>query len=142
MWIASLSIKSGLSLRSMLTKVKDTLAQVQGGVSSPMQLWRDLHWGDTEEARDKNERAPGCLSEGDTGEVSPCRTCVGEPPSNQMGGDNSDRPSQDLQRTDAQGGNPHQAEPPLPQQGWWAGAAWMLDGRLEEGNPATSGDTP
>ena len=78
----------------------------------------------------------------DTGEVSPCRTCVGEPPSNQMGGDNSDRPSQDLQRTDAQGGNPHQAEPPLPQQGWWAGAAWMLDGRLEEGNPATSGDTP
>ena len=107
-----------------------------------MQLWRDLHWGDTEEARDKNERAPGCLSEGDTGEVSPCRTCVGEPPSNQMGGDNSDRPSQDLQRTDAQGGNPHQAEPPLPQQGWWAGAAWMLDGRLEEGNPATSSDTP
>ena len=82
------------------------------------------------------------LSEGDTGEVSPCRTCVGEPPSNQMGGDNSDRPSQDLQGTDAQGGNPHQAEPPLPQQGWWAGAAWMLDGRLEEGNPATSGDTP
>ena len=60
----------------------------------------------------------------------------------QMGGDNSDRPSQDLQRTDAQGGNPHQAEPPLPQQGWWAGAAWMLDGRLEEGNPATSSDTP
>ena len=52
------------------------------------------------------------------------------------------RPSQDLQRTDAQGGNPHQAEPPLPQQGWWAGAAWMLDGRLEEGNPATSSDTP
>ena len=48
----------------------------------------------------------------------------------------------DPQRTDAQGGNPHQAEPPLPQQGWWAEAAWMLDGRLEEGNPATSGDTP
>ena len=51
---------------------------------------RDLHWGDTEEARDENEGAPGCLSEGDTGEVSPCRTCVGEPPSNQMGGGNSD----------------------------------------------------
>ena len=55
-----------------------------------MQLWRDLHWGDTEAARDKIEGAPGCLSEGDTGEVSPCRTRVGEPPSNQMGGGNSD----------------------------------------------------
>ena len=64
--------------------------EVQGGVPSPMQLWQDLHWGDTEEARDENEGAPGCLSEGDTGEVSPCRTCVEEPPSNQMGGGNSD----------------------------------------------------
>ena len=45
-------------------------------------------------------------------------------------------------KADAQGGNPHQAEPPLPQQGWWAGATWMLDGCLEEGNPATSGDAP
>ena len=63
---------------------------IQGGVPSPMQLWRDLHWGDTEEARDENEGALGCLSEGDTGEVSPCRTCVGEPPSNQMGGGNGD----------------------------------------------------
>ena len=70
----------------MLTKVKDTLALEKRS----MQLWQDLHWGDTEEARDENEGAPGCLSEGDTGEVSPCRTCVGEPPSNQMGGDNSD----------------------------------------------------
>ena len=55
-----------------------------------MQLWRDLHWGDTEETRDENEGAPGCVSEGDTREVSPCRTCVGEPPSNQMGGGNGD----------------------------------------------------
>ena len=64
--------------------------EIQGGVPSPMQLWRDLHWVDTEEARDKNEGALRCLSEGDTGEVSPCRTCVGEPPSNQMGGGNGD----------------------------------------------------
>ena len=71
-----------------------------------------------------------------------CALYAFESPSNQMGGDNSDRPSQDPQRTDAQGGNPHQAELRLPQQGWWAGAAWMLDGRLEKGNPATSGDTP
>ena len=131
--------RSGLSLRSMLTKVKDTLVLEK---KSKVVYQVPCSCDETYIGETLRRLETGCLSEGDTGEVSPCRTCVGEPPSNQMGGDNSDRPSQDPQRTDAQGGNPHQAEPPLTQQGWWAGAAWMLDGRLEEGSPATSGDTP
>ena len=34
-----------------------------------------------------------------------------------------------LQRPE--GGNTHPAATPPSQQGWWAGAAWMLGGRLE-----------
>ena len=44
--------RSGRSLGSMLTKVKDALTMgeaVQGGVSGFLQLWRGLHWGDSEE---------------------------------------------------------------------------------------------
>ena len=42
-----------------------------------MQLWQEVHWGDSEEARDEDEGAPGCVPEGSTGEVGPCRTCMG-----------------------------------------------------------------
>ena len=67
----------------MLTKVKGALTNgeaVQGGVSGPLQLWQDSHWGDSEETRNQNEGAPGCLSVGGTGEVGACRACMGEPP--------------------------------------------------------------
>ena len=54
-----------------------------------MQLWQGLHWGDSEKTQNQNEGAPGCLSEGGTGEVSACRPCMGELPPNQVGGDHS-----------------------------------------------------
>ena len=41
------------------------------------------------ETQNQNEGAPGCLSEGGTGEVSICRACVGELQSDQVGGDHS-----------------------------------------------------
>ena len=53
--------------------------EVQGGVPNPLQLWQEVHWGDSEETRDEDEGAPGCVLEGSTGEVSPRRTCMGEP---------------------------------------------------------------
>ena len=50
---------------------------------------------------------------------------------NQVGGGHGNRPSQDQQGAAAEGGNTHPAATPPSQQGWWAGAAWMLGGRLE-----------
>ena len=46
-----------------------------------------LCWGDSEETWNQNEGAPGSLTEEDTGEVSTCRACMGEPSPNQVGGD-------------------------------------------------------
>ena len=60
---------------------------VQGGVSGPLQLWQGLHWGDCVETQNENEGAPGCLSEGGTGEVGVCRACMGKPQPDQVGGD-------------------------------------------------------
>ena len=77
----------------MLTKVKDRCPvngeDVLGGVSGLLQLWQGSCWGDSEETLNRNEGAPGCLSEGGTGEVSACRAYMGEPSPNQVGGDHS-----------------------------------------------------
>ena len=64
--------------------------EVQGGIPNPLQLWQEVHWGDSEEARDEDEGGPGCMPEGGTGEVGPCRACIGEPPPNQVGGGHGD----------------------------------------------------
>ena len=75
--------KSGRTLRSMLTKVKDTLplGKQSNVVSYPLQLRPGLHRGDQTETGDKAEGTLGCLREGDDGEVSCSGTCVGESPS-------------------------------------------------------------
>ena len=55
---------------------------------------------------DKTEGTPGCLREGDDGEVSYSGACVGESPSDRLGGDHSAGP---WQRTGAvaEGGPAH-----------------------------------
>ena len=76
--------KSGRTLRSVFTKAKDTLPlgkQSNAGISYPLQLRPGLHWGDQMETGDKTEGTPGCLQEGDDGEVSCSGACVGESPS-------------------------------------------------------------
>ena len=65
----------------------------------PLQLRPGLHWGDQTETRDETEGTPRCLREGD-GEVSRSEACMGESPSNRLGGDHSAGP---WQRTRAVG---------------------------------------
>ena len=50
---------------------------IQGCVPDPLQLWKGLHWGDNQEARDKDEGAPGCLLQGNGGEVGRGGTRLG-----------------------------------------------------------------
>ena len=70
----------------------------QGGVSHPMQLWRGLHWRDSEKTGGQSEGAQGCMSEGSTGKVSIGRACMDRSPSNHMEGSLRDWPGQDGQR--------------------------------------------
>ena len=78
--------KSGRTLHSMLTKVKDTLT-IQCGISYPLQLRPSLHQRDQTEAGDETEGTPACLREGEDGEISCSGACVGEPPLDPLGGD-------------------------------------------------------
>ena len=83
-----------------------------------------------------------CLREGDNGEVSYSRACVGESPSNQLGGDHSAGPRQ---RTGivAEGGpaHPDATLRGALQPGWRTGSPWLLDhcdeeaGREEQSSP-------
>ena len=57
--------KSGWTLRSMLTKVKNTLPLgKQSNVvyrTYPLQLWPGLNWRDQTEIGDKTKKTLGCL---------------------------------------------------------------------------------
>ena len=66
----SLRCRLGWTLRSMLTKVKDTLPlgkQSNVVISYPLQLWPSLHRRDQTETGDEAEGTPRCLREGDDG---------------------------------------------------------------------------
>ena len=65
------------------------LETIQCGISYPLQLRPGLYRGDQTETGDKAEGTPGCLREGNDGEVSCSGTCVGESPSDRLGGDHS-----------------------------------------------------
>ena len=94
------------------------------------------------ETRDKTEGTPRCLQEGYDGEVSCSRACVGESPSNQLGGDHSAGP---WQRTEAvgEGGPTHPVDTlrGALQPGWRTASPWLLDhcdeeaGREEQSSP-------
>ena len=110
------------------------------------------------ETGDKAEGTPGCLREGDDGEVSCSGTRVGESPSNRLGGDHSTGPRQ---RTGivAEGGTAHPDDTlgGALQLGWrtgsidnipyrvgyiiYAGSPWLLNrcdeeaGREEHSSP-------
>ena len=133
--------KSGRTLCSMLTKVKDTLSL---GKQSNV-VYRipcscsQVYIG---EAGEETEGTPGCLREGDDGEVSCSRACVGESPSDRLGGDHSPGP---WQRTGAVGeGGPAHPDDTLRealQPRWRTGSPWLLDrcdeeaGREEQSSP-------
>ena len=64
------------------------------GLSHPLQLWPGLHRRDQTETGDETEGTPRCLPEGDDGEVSCSRACMGESPPYPLGGDHSSGPWQ------------------------------------------------
>ena len=94
------------------------------------------------ETGDKAEGTPGCLREGDDGEVSCSGRCVGESPSDRLGGDHSTGP---WQRTGivAEGGPAHPDDTlrGALQPGWRTGSPWLLHccdekaGREEQSSP-------
>ena len=87
--------KSGWTLRSMLTKVKDTLPPtIQCGILYPLQLRPSLHRRDQTETGDETEGTPRCRRERDDGEVSCNRACVEAPPPDPLGGDHRTGPWQ------------------------------------------------
>ena len=80
--------KSGRTLRSMLTKVKDTLPLgKQSNVVYRIPV-------DQTETGNETEGTPRCLREEGDGEVSCSGTCVVELPSDRLGGDHSAGPWQ------------------------------------------------
>ena len=94
------------------------------------------------ETGDETEGTPRCLREGDDGEVSCSGACVGESPSDRLGGDHSAGP---WQRTGAVGeGGPAHPDDTLRralQPRWRTGSPWLLDrcdeeaGREEQSSP-------
>ena len=77
----------------MLAEVKDTLPLSKQSsvacISYPLQLQPGLHWGDQTETGDETEGTPRCLRKGDDREVSCSGACMGESPSDRLGGDQS-----------------------------------------------------
>ena len=134
----------------MLTKVKDTLAmeKLSKVVYWVLCSWQGLHWGDSEETWNQSEGALGCLPEGGTGEVGACTAFMGEPPTDQVGGNHSGWPGQEPQAAIAEGGNPHPVAqiPPLNRDGrlelpgCWMAALKGMEGRAKQRQPATSDD--
>ena len=137
--------KSGRTLRSMLTKVKDTLPlgkQSNVVYRIPCSCGQ-VYIGETKrrlETRLKEHR--DACEEGNDGEVSCSGTCVGESPSDRLGGDHSTGPRQ---RTGivAEGGTAHPDDTlgGALQSGWRTGSPWLLDrcdeeaGREEQSSP-------
>ena len=75
----------------MLTKVKDTLSMEMSKVvyQVPCSCGK-VYVGETvRRLETRMEHRDACQKEGGTGEVSACRACMGEPSSNQVGGDHS-----------------------------------------------------
>ena len=121
--------KSRRTLRSMLTKVKDILPlgkQSNVVYRIPAAAARSTSGrpdGDWRQTGDKTEGTPRCLREGDDGEVSCSGACVGESPSDPLGGDHSVGP---WQRTGAVGeGGP--AHPDDTLRGALQPRSWLLD---------------
>ena len=128
--------KSGRTLRSMLTKAKDTLPTGKQsnvhGISYPLQLRPSLHRRDQTETGDEAEGTPRCLREGDDGEVSCSGTCVGAPPPDPLGEDHRTGP---WQRTGVvEGGLAHPDDTcgRALQPRWRTGSPWLLDRCDEE----------
>ena len=85
--------KSGRTLRSMLTKVKDTLPpgkQYNVVYRIPCSCGQ-VYIGETKR-RLETEGTPRCLREGDDGEVGCSGACMGEPPPDPLGGDHRTGP--------------------------------------------------
>ena len=83
--------KSGRTLSSMLTKVKDTLPpDKQSNVVYRIRC----SCGQVYIRETKLRLETRCLQEGDDGEVSCSRTCVGAPPPDPLGGDHCTGPWQ------------------------------------------------
>ena len=137
--------KSGRTLRSMLTKVKDTLPlgkQSNVVYRIPCSCGQ-VYIGETRRRLETRlEGTPGCLREGDDGDVSCRGAYVGESPPNPLGGDHSVGP---LQRTGTVGeGGPAHPDDTLIrafQPRWRTGSPWLLDhcdeeaGREEKSSP-------
>ena len=127
--------KSGRTLRSMLTKVKDTLplgkqSYVVYRISCSCS---QVYIGETKQTVDETEGTLGCLREGDQGKVSCSGTCVGEPPPNPLGGDHRTGP---WQRTGVVGeggpAHPNDTCRRALQPRWRTGSTWLLDRCDEE----------
>ena len=113
------------TLQQSLTKVQDHLpdalkAYVRG-VQDNMQLWRSVHWRETESPRHENPRTSRCLPPLQTREIC-CRRTRSErwPPSRLgEGGDRGHHLKED--GAIGEGGNPHPANTKgattLPRQG-------------------------
>ena len=139
------------TLRSILTKVKDTLDYllIQCGISYPLQpslqLRPSLHRRDQTEAGDETEGTPRCLREGDDGEVSCSGACVGAPPLDPLGGDHRTGRSGPSQRTGVVGegvlAHLDDTRGRAFQPRWRTGSPWLLDrcdedaGREEQSSP-------
>ena len=112
------------------------------GISYPLQLQPGLHRGDQTGTGDETEGTLRCLREGDDGEVSCSGECMGESPSDRLGGDHSAGP---WQRTGAVGeGGPTHSDDTLRgalQPRWRTESPWLLDccdeeaGREEQSSP-------
>ena len=127
-------------LRSTLAAVPFKAATQHPGSSSPPSL---LRWGCCSRMciASFSNSSLLVLAWSITGEVGPCRTCMGELPPNQVGGGHGNWPSQDQQGAVAEGGNTHPAATPPSQQGWWVAALKGTAARVDRRQPATSGDT-
>ena len=77
---------------------------------------------------DKTEGSLGCLYEGDDGEVSGSRACVGESPPDPLGRDHCAGPWQRT-GTVGEGGPAHQDDTlrGVLQPRWRTGSSWLLD---------------
>ena len=115
-------LRSGRSLRSGLSRVRNSGELLQGHVADPLQPWQGLHWRDQEKLWGQGEGAPGCLPERDTTEVSGSSACVGGSPLHQMGRDHTGRQGLTPWWTATYGGRQHSHDTcwGTPQQGHWA----------------------
>ena len=101
-----------------------------------------LYQGDQMETGDETEGTPRCMREGDDGEVSYSGACIGEPPTNPLGGNHSAGPWQRI--VVGEGGHAHPDNTLIEalQPRWRTGSPWLLDlsdeeaGREKQSPPA------